>query len=95
MSTLLYFYGKECPHCEKMEKILDKIEENDGALFERLEVWHHKENMALLEELDSDEGCGGLPYYINTDTKKWLCGEVTEDEILDLIEGVTEKGDGL
>ena len=49
---------------------------------ERLEVWHNKENLEQLEELDKDF-CGGVPFFINTKTGKWICGEASYKELKD------------
>lgn len=79
---MLYeYYGKECPHCLRMMKLTDKLmEEFPHRLVNRKEVWHNKKNMEEVEKLD-DGSCGGIPFFYNTDTKKWLCGEVTYTEI--------------
>ncbi len=80
---MLYeFYGLECPHCMKMRELTDKLmAEYPDIIITRKEVWHDKANMALVEELDSKEECGGVPFFYNTETKQWLCGEVTFDEL--------------
>lgn len=55
--TLYFFYGKECPHCQKMEPLVDNLED---AVFEieRLETWHDEDNAEKKEELD-DGKCWG------------------------------------
>ena len=80
---MLYeFYGEECPHCDRMRKLTDKLmAEYPDVKIIRKEVWHDKGNMAFIEELDKGDGCGGVPFYFNTGTQKWLCGEVTYDEL--------------
>lgn len=80
---MLYeYYGKECPHCLKMMALTDKLmEEFPEIKVQRKEVWHNKENMAEVEKLDTSGECGGIPFFYNTETKKWLCGEVTYTEI--------------
>lgn len=80
---MLYeFYGEGCPHCEKMQKLTTKLmQEYPNVFIERKEVWHNKENMDLVEDIDSDESCGGIPFFYNTQTKEELCGEVTYEDL--------------
>lgn len=78
------FYGEECPHCLRMRKLTDQLMKDYPQIhIERKEVWHDKANMDLIKECDSGDKCGGVPFFYDTDTKKWLCGEVTYDEIKD------------
>ena len=80
---LLFFYGDQCPHCKKMEKLISEMEK-DGPKVSRLEIWHNEENCKKMESLDcGDDPCGGVPFFINTKTNKTLCGEVTLNEIKD------------
>ena len=66
----------------RMMKLTDKLmKEYPDAQIERKEVWHDKENMELVKQYDTDDICGGLPFYYDTETKKWLCGEVAYDEL--------------
>lgn len=82
---MLYeFYGEECPHCQKMLKLTDTLmKEFPEIVVTRKEIWHNKENMELVKKLDANDGCGGVPFYYNEKTKKWLCGEVTYKELKD------------
>ncbi len=78
--SLLNFYGRECPHCHTMEPLITKLEEETGVKVERLETWHDEKNAKLLSEYDKDF-CGGVPFFFNTETKKWICGEADMDEL--------------
>lgn len=80
---MLYeFYGEECPHCQRMLKLTDKIMKDfPDVHIERMEIWHDKANMELVKEYDTDDTCGGIPFYYDTETKKWLCGEVAYEEL--------------
>ncbi|MFA6397622.1 MAG: hypothetical protein WDK96_02120 [Candidatus Paceibacterota bacterium] len=82
MSHLKEFYGEECPHCEDMQILTKKLEKEKGVKIDRLEIWHNKENLKQLEELDKGF-CGGVPFLINTKTGKWICGEAPYEEIKD------------
>lgn len=74
--ALLEFYGQNCPFCEKMAPIVKKLSD-EGLPIKQLEVWHHPENMNKLHHVDPDGHCDGVPFFINTETGKWLCGEKT------------------
>ena len=82
MSHLLEFYGTECPHCVRMHDLVVRLENEEGVKVEALEVWHNKENEKRLIELDKDF-CGGVPFFYNTKTKKWICGDTDYKELKD------------
>ena len=64
-----------------MMELTDKLMKEYSIEVVRKEVWHNKENMALVEELDKGSVCGGLPYYYNEATKKTICGEANYEEL--------------
>ncbi|MDO8585138.1 MAG: thioredoxin family protein [bacterium] len=72
--NLLEFYGTECPHCVRMEPLLERLEKELGRRVQRYEVWHNKENRKIMEQYDKDF-CGGVPFYFNIKTGKSICGE--------------------
>ena len=80
---MLYeFYGEECPHCQKMRGLTTKLmKEFPEIKIERKEVWHDRRNMAFIKECDKGDECGGVPFYFNSDNKKWLCGEVEYEKL--------------
>ncbi len=80
MNKLLYFYGEDCPDCIRMQARLDRLENEEGIIITRLEVWNNKENDELCMKYD-DGACGGIPFFYNTKTGKSLCGEVTYKEL--------------
>ena len=80
MSHLLEFYGTECEHCARMRELVERLESEEGVKVERLEVWHNLENEKKLFELDKSL-CGGVPFFYNLKTKKWICGEVPYSEL--------------
>jgi len=87
--NLLFFYGTECPHCIRMEKLLNKLTKEEGLKVEKIEIWHNEENNKLLDKLDCEpEPCGGVPFFLNQKTSKTLCGEVTYKEIKEWAEGL-------
>jgi hypothetical protein len=78
---LLFFYGLECPHCITTEKCVDRLIV-EGVNIKKVEVWHNKENDKMMEELDKGEDmCGGVPFFLNQNTGKTICGEATYKEI--------------
>ena len=83
MSQLMNFYGTECPHCERMMPLIERLEKEEKISVECIEVWHNEENAKKLEELDKDGMCGGVPFFINTKTGKTICGEATYDKLKD------------
>ena len=80
MSNLLEFYGTECPHCVRMHELIERLEKEKGLKVDTFEVWHNDENAKKLEAIDKDF-CGGVPFFYNTKTKKWICGEAEYKEL--------------
>lgn len=70
---LIYFYGTECTHCHEMQPLYDRLEKEEGLAFTKLECWHDDKNAQLLEQYDAGR-CGGLPFFYNTKTEKFICG---------------------
>lgn len=77
---LLEFYGEECSHCVAMKPLVEKLEKEEGVKVESFETWHSPENQIKHEEYDKDL-CGGVPFFYNTDTKEFICGEATYEEL--------------
>ena len=77
---LLEFYGTECSHCVRMAPLIDKLEKETGAKIERHEVWHDETNARKMEEYDKGM-CGGVPFFINTETGAVICGEAPYAEL--------------
>ncbi|MFB6207856.1 MAG: thioredoxin domain-containing protein [Candidatus Nanohaloarchaea archaeon] len=79
--TLYEFYGKECPHCQAMEPKVERLEEEKDFEVKQLEVWHNKKNAEKQKEFD-DEKCGGVPFFYNTESEEWICGETGFEELV-------------
>lgn len=77
---LIDFYGKECPHCLKMMALVDRLEKESGLKVEKLEVWHNEENARRMEKYDKGQ-CGGVPFFVNTDTGATICGEAPYEKL--------------
>ncbi len=74
------FYGEECPHCITMKPLVDKLR-LEGVLVEQFEVWHNDNNAHKLHQYDDGSKCGGVPFFVNPETKKFICGEASYEEL--------------
>ena len=80
-STLVEFFGKECPHCAKMASLVEKLEKETGLKVLKLEVWHSQENQLIMSQYEdmfaeASGGQVGVPTFYNKATGEVLCGEV-------------------
>ena len=78
---LIWFHGKECPHCRKLAPVVDQFEAEPGIKLERLEVWHNEEHAKLMRSLAATiaPACGGdlgVPAFYNEITGKAICGRI-------------------
>ncbi|MBI4181443.1 MAG: hypothetical protein HY520_00545 [Candidatus Aenigmarchaeota archaeon] len=76
---LLWFYGTECVHCHEMDPLAERLEQEEGIALLKLEVWHDMKNAAVLADLDNGK-CGGVPFFFNKLTGKWICGSTSYDK---------------
>ena len=79
-SSLLEFYGKECPHCASMEPLVARLQDEEGVAIQKHEVWHNEQNATLMRQHDQGH-CGGVPFFYNPQTGKWLCGVVSYEKL--------------
>jgi thiol-disulfide isomerase/thioredoxin len=75
---MIVFYGQTCPHCRAIMPILDRLENEDGVLLERLEVWNNPENQERMEALTHlyEKESGGnmiVPSFYDPVTDRLLC----------------------
>ena len=77
---LLEFFGQECSHCIKMKPLMERLEKEEGVKVEAYETWHNPDNQKKYEQYDKGL-CGGVPFFYNTDTKAFICGEASYDEV--------------
>ncbi|KAI0564497.1 Thioredoxin-like protein [Gracilaria domingensis] len=73
-SPLLYFYGVECTHCDLMEPLMKQLEEETGMTLRKFEVWYNDDNLRLLQKLDRDGVCNGVPFFYSKVKRDWICG---------------------
>jgi thiol-disulfide isomerase/thioredoxin len=79
-ADLMEFYGKECPHCASMEPLVTRLQDEEGVEIRKYEVWHSEQNATLMREYDQGR-CGGVPFFYNPQTGKWLCGVVSYEKL--------------
>jgi hypothetical protein len=63
-----------------MHELVEKLEKEEKIKVESIEVWHNAENEKRLLELDKDM-CGGVPFFYNMKSKKFICGETSYDNL--------------
>jgi hypothetical protein len=63
-----------------MHDLVVRLKKEEGIEVESIEVWHNQENEKRLIALDKDF-CGGVPFFYNENTKKWICGEASYEEL--------------
>ena len=63
-----------------MDPLVERLEDETGAEVAKLEVWHNDGNAKLLKQYDKDY-CGGVPFFYNTKSGKWICGSADYDRL--------------
>jgi thiol-disulfide isomerase/thioredoxin len=76
---LLDFFGTECVHCHEMDPLVERLEQELKVKVEHIEVWHNAKNAELLQKLDKGF-CGGVPFFFNRKTGKWICGSTNYEK---------------
>ncbi len=69
----------------RMAPLVEKLK-GEGVKIEQFEVWHDEKNAAQMEKYDRGY-CGGVPFFINTTSKRFICGGVDEKELRAWAEG--------
>jgi len=69
-----------------MEPLIEKLEKEEGIKIERLEVWHNADNLKIMREYDKGY-CGGVPFFYNKKTGKWICGSTTYEKFKEWAKG--------
>lgn len=77
---LLDFYGTECVHCREMDPFVEQLEKEQGVTVKKIEVWHNSKNAELMRQYDKGY-CGGVPFFYNTKTGKWICGSTSYEKL--------------
>ncbi len=79
--ALLEFFGDTCPHCIEMKPTVEKMEKELGVEVEKYEVWNNDENAVKMAEHDNGL-CGGVPFFFNTESEKFICGATDYDALV-------------
>jgi thiol-disulfide isomerase/thioredoxin len=88
VKRLIWFYGKECPHCRQLHPMVDQYCKENGVEIVQLEVWHNEQNAQLMRKYGDKitAACGGelgVPAFYNEKTSKAICGSRITLEKLD------------
>jgi thiol-disulfide isomerase/thioredoxin len=81
LMALMYFYGTECQHCNEMKPLIAKLEKEEKVMLEKLETWHNSANNKKLHEIDDGSKCGGVPFFWNDKTQKFICGSTSYEKL--------------
>ena len=63
-----------------MVPLVERLEREEGVNIAKLEVWHHETNAKIMREYDQGK-CGGVPFFFNKKTGKWICGETDYERL--------------
>ena len=63
-----------------MAPLVERLEREEGVNVAKIEVWHDEANARLMREYDKGY-CGGVPFFFNKKTGKWLCGEIDYERL--------------
>lgn len=79
------FHGEECPHCQAMHPIVDKLIK-EGINIEKFEVWHNENNADDMRKFSEViiKACGGdlgVPVFLDKENDKVICGEISYIEL--------------
>jgi thiol-disulfide isomerase/thioredoxin len=80
--NLLMFIGTDCPHCDAMRPLVAKLIYDTGITVDERDVWKNQSDFRIYENYQNqvratDPDCQGLPFFMNTETGDYLCGEVS------------------
>jgi hypothetical protein len=63
-----------------MAPLVERLEQEEGINIAKLEVWHNEANATVMKEYDKGY-CGGVPFFYNKKTGKWICGEAEYERL--------------
>ena len=63
-----------------MMPLVDKLEKEEGVKVEKIETWHDSANKKKLDDIDQGK-CGGVPFFWNEETKKFICGSTEYEKL--------------
>lgn len=92
------FYGKGCPHCEKLREFVNELDEEygDSLRVHEFEIYYDSENVEILSEVIEELkiSVGGVPLIIVGDESVpgFTSSETTGREIRSLVDQCINKG---
>jgi hypothetical protein len=63
-----------------MDPLVERLEDEGDVKVARFEVWHNETNAKLMREYDKGY-CGGVPFFFNKKTEKWICGSADYERL--------------
>ena len=63
-----------------MDPLVERLEDEEKIKIANLEGWHNETNAKLMRDYDKGY-CGGVPFFFNKRTGKWICGEADYDRL--------------
>lgn len=71
-----------------MRPLVAKLQFDTGIVLDERDVWKSRTDDALLEQyradiIKTDPDCDGIPFFYNTKTGGYLCGEVNYKTLYD------------
>ena len=82
-ANLTFFFGDGCPFTKRAEPAIDCLEMHLGKRLNRLETWNSEENHNAYVAVGGMQNCGGVPFFYNNSTGKYICGVTTCDKLVD------------
>ncbi len=77
-SDLVEYYGTECHFCIQMAPLIEKVEKELKVKIIKKETWHNAANQMEFMKVAAGK-CGGVPFFINMKSGKFICGATTYD----------------
>ncbi len=87
MNHLIFFSGSDCPHCDIMRRLIERLVTEFNITIDEQEVWQNESNYRRMENYIRNNNCPGIPIFVNTETNVILCGEVTYKQLLSWAQG--------
>lgn len=87
MRKIIFFHGEDCPHCQHMKPIVEKMEKELKIKVDKKEVWYNDENADLMRKYadiitaNSGDGDLGVPAFVDIKNKEALVGEQLEVDL--------------
>lgn len=86
MVKIIMYHGQDCPHCQAMMPLVEKINKELNIVIVKKEVWQNEQNAAEMQKcsVEIKKACGGemgVPVFINYETKDCICGELNYEKL--------------